>query len=295
MSARRRQGRTRLMGSPLPYVAGVTGAELKRRVADRVAARGWMRVSWPKKALLLVAGAAVLMAPMLLGQVRAAQRLLKPDASAQDKPAEQHESMARDADPSFDVATIKPADPDDRNQGFRLDGRHLRVEANTMIGILCFAYSSWPQYRRMLQKLLAARFGLVMHPDKRELSVYALTVTKAGPKLEKSKSEPDALSDASGHGVGKAQYMKFTNESMADFVHVLELMGGDKPVVDQTNLPGRYDFTLLWTPDQIRATEPDAPPGLSTALQEQLGLKLESTRAATDVFVIDAATRPTEN
>jgi uncharacterized protein (TIGR03435 family) len=312
------------MGSPLPYVAGVTGAELKRRVAGIVAARGWMRVSWPKKVLLVVGGA-VLMAPMLLGQVRASQRLLKPEASAQDKPAEQHESMARDADPSFDVATIKPADPDDRNQGFRLDGRHLRVEANTMIGILCFAYSiqksqivnapqwfseqswnidgvpdkegtpSWPQYRRMLQKLLAARFGLVMHPDKRELSVYALTVTKAGPKLEKSKSEPDALSNSSGHGVGKAQYMKFTNESMADFVHVLELMGGDKPVVDQTNLPGRYDFTLLWTPDQIRATEPDAPPGLSTALQEQLGLKFESTRAATDVFVIDAATRPTEN
>jgi uncharacterized protein (TIGR03435 family) len=134
-----------------------------------------------------------------------------------------------------------------------------------------------------------------MHPDKRELSVYTLTVARGGPKLEKTKSEPDALSDASGHGMGAAQYMKFTNESMAEFAQVLQIMGGDRPVLDQTNLPGRYDFTLLWTPDSIRAAPTDAAPGLFTAVQEQLGLKLEATRAPADVLVIDAATRPTQN
>ncbi|HEY4380031.1 MAG TPA: TIGR03435 family protein [Acidobacteriaceae bacterium] len=233
--------------------------------------------------------------------------------------------MARDADPAFEVATIRPADPSDTNQGFRLDGHRISIEANSMIGLICFAYSiqktqivnapawfdeqrwnidgvpdaegkpSWKQYRSMLQKLLATRFGVKMHPDKRELSIYALTVAKGGPKLEKSKSDPDALGDASGHGVGSAQAMKFTNESMTDLAHVLELTGADRPVVDQTNLPGRYDFSLLWSPDQIRATEPDAPPGLFTAVQEQLGLKLEAVHAPADVFVIDAATRPTEN
>ena len=56
---------------------------------------------------------------------------------------------------------------------------------------------NWNQYRRMLQKLLSTRFGLQMHHDKRELSVYTLTVAKGGPKLEKSKDDPDALSDSS--------------------------------------------------------------------------------------------------
>lgn len=245
-------------------------------------------------------------------------------AHAQDKPAQLLPPMARTADPSFEVATIKPADPGDHNQGFRLDGHRISIEANNLTSIICFAYSvqktqiinapswfddqrwnidgvpdiegkpSWHQYRSMLRKLLSTRFSLQMHPEKRELSVYALTPAKGGPKLEKSESDPDALSDASGHGVGAAQYMKYTNNSMADFAQVMELMV-DKPVVDRTNLSGRFDFTLLWTPDTLRAAEPDAPPGLFTAVQEQLGLKLEATRAPTDVFVIDSASRPTQN
>jgi uncharacterized protein (TIGR03435 family) len=245
-------------------------------------------------------------------------------AYAQGDPVQPLKPMARNADPAFEVAVIKPADPNDRNQGFRLHDRRISVEDNTMTSILCFAYTiqksqivnapgwfddqawniegipdtdgapSWPQYRRMLQKLLATRFGLVMHHDKRDLSVYTITVTKSGPKLEASKSSPDALSDSSGHGVDKGQYMKFTNNTMVDFAQILQLMV-DKPVVDQTNLPGRYDFTLLWTPDVMRDTATDTAPGIFTAVQEQLGLKLAATRTPTDVFVIDAATRPTEN
>ncbi len=246
-------------------------------------------------------------------------------ASAQDNPVQPLKSMARDADPAFEVAAIKPSDPSDNNQGFRLKGHRVSIESNTMSSLICFAYSvqksqivnapqwfdeqhwdidgvpdaegapDWHQYRRMVQKLLTTRFGLVMHQDKRELSVYTLTVAKGGAKLEKSKSDPDALPDSSGHGIGASQMMKFTNDSMTDFAQVLQLMGVDRPVVDQTNLPGRYDFTLIWTPDPMRATEPDAAPALFTAVQEQLGLKLEATHAPADVFVIDAATRPTQN
>jgi len=243
---------------------------------------------------------------------------------AQDTATQRPVPMARDANPTFEVAVIKRADPDDRNQRFSLNGRRIVIENNTMANIICFAYSiqksqiinapqwfndqpwniegvpdvegvpSWPQYRQMLRTLLATRFGLVVHPDKRELSVYAITVAKGGPKLEKSKSDPDALSDQSGHGVGQAQYMKFTNDSMANFAETMQLMV-DKPVVDQTNLSGRYDFSLLWTPDTMRATPTDTAPSLFTAVQEQLGLKMEATRAATKVLVIDAATLPTQN
>jgi uncharacterized protein (TIGR03435 family) len=246
-------------------------------------------------------------------------------ACAQDKAAQPLAPMARDADPSFEVATIKPSDPNDTNYGFRIEGRQIHVEANTLTNIISFAYSvqkvqiinapkwfdeqrwdidgvpdiagkpSWVQYKKMLQKLLVARFGLQMHHDKRELAVYVLTVAKNGPKLEKTKSDPSAMNDASGHGIGAAQYMKFTNESMADLAQVFEIVGGEKPVVDQTNLSGRYDFTLTWTPDSIRAAEPNAPPSLFTAVQEQLGLKLESTHAPADVLIVEAATQPTEN
>ena len=245
---------------------------------------------------------------------------------AQDNAVQAIKPMAKDADPSFEVATIKPSDPNDKNQGFHLDGgRHIFIENNSMFGILCFAYSiqksqivnapdwfdeqrwdiqgvpdaegkpSWDQYRSMLRKVLAERFGLKMHPDKRELSVYTLTVAKSGPRLAKSTRDPGANSDSSGHGIGTGQYMKFTNVSMSDFAHVVQMMGLDKPVLNQTNIAGRFDFELTWTPDAIRATEPNAPPALFTAVQEQLGLKLEATRAAADVFVIDAATRPTQN
>jgi uncharacterized protein (TIGR03435 family) len=244
-------------------------------------------------------------------------------ACAQDNPA-QTLKMARNADPEFEVATIKPADPDDRNQGFSLKGHRISIENSTMTSLICFAYSihksqivnaprwfdeqpwnidgvpdaegapNWNQYRRMLQKLLSSRFGLQMHHEKRELSVYTLTVAKGGPKLEKSKDDPDALSDSSGHGIGAQQYMKFTNDSMTDFAKTMQLMV-DRPVLDQTNVSGRYDFSLLWTPDAMRATPTDTAPGLFTAVQEQLGLKLEATHATTDVFVIDAATRPTPN
>jgi uncharacterized protein (TIGR03435 family) len=245
-------------------------------------------------------------------------------ASAQDNAAQPLKPMARDADPAFEVAVIKPSDPNDRNQGFRLNGRRIFIEDNTMTTIICFAYSiqksqiinapqwfdeqpwniegvpdtegapNWSQYRRMLQKLLSTRFGVVMHRDKRELSVYAITVAKRGPKLEKSTRDPDALSDQSGHGAGAAQYMKFTNDSMTEFAQFLQLME-DRPVIDQTNLSGRYDFTLLWTPDVMRNAPTDTAPGLFTAVQEQLGLKLTATHMLTDVFVIDAVTRPTEN
>jgi uncharacterized protein (TIGR03435 family) len=157
---------------------------------------------------------------------------------------------------------------------------------------------NWHQYRQTLQKLLSTRFGLVMHHDKRELSAelsaYLLTLAKGGPKLEKSKSDPDALSDQSRHGGGPAQYMKFTNDSMTDFAQTMQLMVDDRPVVDQTNLSGRYDFTLLWTPDVVREMQTDTAPGLFTAVQEQLGLKPTAARILTDVFVVDAATRPTE-
>ena len=92
---------------------------------------------------------------------------------------------------------------------------------------------------------------------------------------------------------------------MADFAGLMQSAVLDKPVVDQTGLQGRFDFTLKWTPDEFQFAdfgprpaskeEADAPPDLFTAIQQQLGLKLESIKAPAEVLVIDRAEKPSEN
>jgi len=69
----------------------------------------------------------------------------------------------------------------------------------------------------------------------------------------------------------------------------------ERPVVDQTGLADRYDFTLKWTPDGAPADDPNAPPGIFVAIEEQLGLKLEAAKVPVDVLVIDHVERPSEN
>ena len=93
---------------------------------------------------------------------------------------------------------------------------------------------------------------------------------------------------------------------MADFADLLQRAVLDKPVVDQTGIQGRYDFALKWTPDEFQfaslggikpsaSDSPDAPPNLYTAMQQQLGLRLESRETPVNVLVIDRAVRPSTN
>jgi uncharacterized protein (TIGR03435 family) len=97
--------------------------------------------------------------------------------------------------------------------------------------------------------------------------------------------------------------LRVGNATMANFATFLQRFVLDRPAVDQTGIGGRFDLVLRWTPDNFRAggelgdTQEDAsaPPNLFTAMKEQLGLKLQPTKAATDVFVIDRAEKPSEN
>ncbi len=159
------------------------------------------------------------------------------------------------------------------------------------------------QIRRMVEKLLVDRLKLTFHREKRELSVYALTVGKTGSKLTKNDTNPDGLP---GLGFRAPGAMFVVNATMANFAATMQMAVLDRPVVDQTALAGHYDFTLNWTPDEtqfggmgIRVPPPtdaaNAPPGLFTAIQEQIGLKFESTKAPVDVLVVDRIEKPTEN
>jgi uncharacterized protein (TIGR03435 family) len=232
--------------------------------------------------------------------------------------------MAADAHPSFEVATIKPADPGELKGGFTVGGHRIYIENQSVESLLWFAYAvhqkqivdgpAWLETQRfdivgqagldgipnlrqrqeMVQKLLESRFNLKFHREKRDLSIYAITVAKGGPKLIKSAESSDVLPTQSGGGSGGERARKFTNNSMADFALGMQSFL-DRPVVDETGLTGRYDFMLNWTPDETNMNDPLAAPGIFTAVQEQLGLKLEPTKGPADVLVIDRVERPSEN
>jgi uncharacterized protein (TIGR03435 family) len=242
--------------------------------------------------------------------------------------------MAADANPTFEVATIKPSKPDAQGLGFRVQGRHFSTLNTNMSQILSFAYGVHPkqivgapawfetdkfdisaqpdidgqpndrQLKSMVQKLIAERFKLTFHHEKKELSVYTLTVAKTGPKMTKSEAtDSNGLPGLFFRGLGK---LSVRNATMVDFSQLMQSAVLDRPVVDQTDLPGRWDFQLKWTPDDSQfhgmgANVPpptdaaDAPPDLFTAIQAQIGLKLEPTKAAADVLVIDHVEKPSDN
>ena len=97
-----------------------------------------------------------------------------------------------------------------------------------------------------------------------------------------------------GHGGADGTTMRFTSTTMEHFGFSLEYFM-DRPVVDETGLAGKFDFTLKWSPDTMKQGEANEYPGLTTAVREQLGLKLESAKGPVEVLVVDAVSRPSDN
>jgi uncharacterized protein (TIGR03435 family) len=157
----------------------------------------------------------------------------------------------------------------------------------------------------MLKELMKDRFGLSLHTEKRELSVYAIRIGKNGPagiRMVKNTTNGERVG---AQGLGRTA---FAGVTMAGLAGQLQLRVLDRPVIDQTGLTDRYDFTLNWRPDEFQfprasaeqrasavANGADALPDLFTAFQEQLGLKLEAAKAAAEVLVIDKVSKPSEN
>ncbi len=180
----------------------------------------------------------------------------------------------------------------------------------------------------MMRTLLADRFKLTLHNEQREMPIYALVLAKAdgklGPQLKSSTTDCAALMGAAARRGGPPPPPSF-NEPMQCGMRVFPgaLSAGGFPlsqltqflsstvqriVVDRTGLTGNFDLNMTWTPDQMPQGRGDPPPGapplpaidpngpsIFTAVQEQLGLKLESTKAPVDVLVIDRAEHPTED
>jgi uncharacterized protein (TIGR03435 family) len=240
--------------------------------------------------------------------------------------------MDPNANPSFDVATIKPNDSGKPSmQGLTIIGRRFKAVNASLDDLIQVAYEvharqivngpDWmsqkrydiiavpdkegapnaDQVRNMMRKLLADRFKLRFHHDERELAAYVLTVGKNGAKL--TPTEQNGQLPNFHYGPIDAGVTLFgTNATMTDFSGYLQLVVLDRPVVNRTRIAGRFDFQCTFTPDDSQfnghsplPTGTSSAPSLYEALRQQLGIRLRAERTSIDVIAIDHIEPPSEN
>jgi uncharacterized protein (TIGR03435 family) len=253
---------------------------------------------------------------------------------------EQLKPMAADADPAFDVATIKTNNSGAMQmQALVIDGRRFKTRASSLNDLIAFAYrvqlkqiaggSAWTtnerydiealpdvegvpnteQIQGMIRKLLADRFHLTFHHETREMSAYTLEIAKGGQKMTSNESNstlPGLFFSPEKGGVA----LRVRNATMGDFADFLQFVVLDKPVVEHTQLSGRFDFKCTFSPDDsqfnghppiaagadgMAMTDAASAPNLYKALQEQLGLKLSAGKTGVEVIVIDRVEKPSPN
>jgi uncharacterized protein (TIGR03435 family) len=225
----------------------------------------------------------------------------------------------------FDAASIRPADPNSNRfgMGFSANGRTLTVDGLNLAQMAAMAWhvraeelsfapslenAGWirsdrydinakaegteplskEQQERLFQQLLADRFGLRIHNEKKEMTVYSLEPGKNGPKLSPGGTAGPYLSrPAPGKLVGQSASMKSLAGALTGAL--------GRPVMDNTRLTGGFDFTLTWTPDTPGGPADASGVSLFSALEDQLGLKVESRKAPMHVIVVDQARKPSAN
>jgi uncharacterized protein (TIGR03435 family) len=158
------------------------------------------------------------------------------------------------------------------------------------------------QRSAMLLALISGRFHLRAHIETKTLPVYELVIAKGGPKLRPNNSDPAQSGDPSspdfkGTFTLRNSELSATAVSMSVFAYYFAGRAG-RTIIDRTGLTGKYDLSLKWTPAEEEGktdgTDNNAP-DLFTALQEQLGLKLEPSKGPVDTLVIDHVEMPTDN
>ncbi|HEY6392831.1 MAG TPA: M56 and DUF3738 domain-containing protein, partial [Bryobacteraceae bacterium] len=302
--------------SPLVCASGVTGADLKKRIEDIMTHRIGHKLDFARKVLLAAFGMAAVAGPIVIGLMNA------PASRAQEKMVT--------APKEFEVASIKPSAPGGRGvrvqmaPGGRLDASNITVKflIQQAYGVKDFQVIGGPgwinserydlvakadgdigrmeQIRPLIEKLLADRFQLTIHRDTKELPIYALVVGKNGPKLKESEANNQGPQIRMNRGLINGQAM-----GMAMLASQLSVPLG-RTVLDKTGLTGQYDIKLEFTPEDgpgrgpgdgaEAAPPPDATgPSIFTALQEQLGLKLESSKGPVEIIIIDRIEKPTAN
>lgn len=227
----------------------------------------------------------------------------------------------------FEVASIRLHKTQIQSVGSRLSGPNFMAEAMSPDNLITYAYDlksyqvsgvpSWAdsqnlgcdrydvnakaegdsalkmdQARAMVQSLLAERFHLQFHREMKDTPVYALVIAKGGHKLKEHTSD-----EPGGLRMGRPNGIEVTSTGSPVSLLVSQLTKGngvDRIVVDRTGLTGNYDYKLTWSALAAVRNDSDAVT-IFTALQEQLGLRLEPQRAPIEVLVVDHIEKPTEN
>jgi uncharacterized protein (TIGR03435 family) len=313
--------------SPLACASGITGADLKRRIVNIMAGRIGCRLNFGRKLLLTATAVLAFAGPFVCGVIHTSQVHAQSQTTSISQPA-------------FEVASVKRSNPASGQAradglfaiipvGIDTEPGKLTARNETLKNLISAAYGvkeyqiSGPEWLsseryeiiakaaklvgevqllQMLQPLLAERFKLTLHRDKKEFTVYALAVDKNGPKITNAKDEGDP-----NINMGRTR-LTAQRTSLAQFADLLSLQT-DRPVVDRTGLVGSFDITLTWAPDAPAALpaaggensgrDHASDPRIFTifaAVREQLGLKLQATKEPLEVLVIDHAEKvPTEN
>jgi uncharacterized protein (TIGR03435 family) len=232
--------------------------------------------------------------------------------------------------PAFEVATIKPANPDARGMSFRMEGEHrFTINNHTLKEVIATSYDLAPRLisggpawvdtdrydmvgvmpgdmqasseerQLMMRALMAERFNLKYHREFREAPVYNLVLGKAGRaglKITESPN-PDQNHSLMMRGLpNRAIRLPVRRATMADLAAFMQRVIVDRSVIDKTGLTAKYDFDLEWTPDNAPPgpSDADTKPDIFTALQ-RFGLRLESAKGQVAFLVIDHVDRPSDN
>jgi bla regulator protein blaR1 len=307
--------------SPLVCMSGIAGSDLKKRIVRIMTPRIGRRLDIGRKLLLAAAGIAPVAGPVVFGVFNA------PPIRAQSQPA------ANPAFEVASIKPNHSADRNVSFQ-ITPGGRLACTNANAKM-LITMAYKlkphqiegapAWLESERyditakaegstgrddlklMIQGLLADRFELTFHRETKEMPVYALVIGKNGPKLHAIDSGGEVKSQSQRMERG---LLDLEGANMAGFADALSAMVG-RNVLDRTGMPGLCDIKLEWTPDESEsamfkgagdgkegggAPAPEAAgPSVFTAIQEQLGLKLEAQKCPVEMLMIDHIEKASEN
>jgi uncharacterized protein (TIGR03435 family) len=326
--------------SPLPCVAGVTGADVKKRLGAILAGTIGQELSGVRKLALVVMGVAALVTPVVIGVLTAP--LIRAQVTSANTP-------------KFDVASIKSCREPFNNIWAHSSPGRVATDCAELLNIIGNAYNAFadghlnhnheqapvnggPAWLRsasyeinataegnpavpmmlgpMIQKLLEDRFQLKIHRETIEGPVYFLTVAHGGPKLQAFKEgsctpystlPPPPLLPGTQYCESVisavSSSMRADGATIEQFSKTLRLLV-DRPVIDKTGITGQFDIRVKFSRDgtllppgrgNTAAADPAGPPSIFVAIQEQLGLKLESGRGPVETLVIDHIEKPTGN
>jgi bla regulator protein BlaR1 len=312
--------------SPLACAAGVSGADLKKRVARIMTEQVGRNLSWTQKLVLCIAGLFSVMMPVAFGLSHVGVGKTEFQVNPKDVKL-----------PAFEVASIKPNKASDDRMMFMMTPDGLSATGTPMGMILrqafgveddrIFGKPGWVQQDKfdvqakveaadaptlkkltpdqrfsMLLPVLEERLNLKYHHETREMPVYMLVTARGGTKLKPTAPDVPNAAIAQGANSGPMRHSLLLNDpghlesrgtNLDLLVHELSQTLG-RTVINKTGLTGNYDYTLSWTPENGPPTDTTGP-SLFTAIQEQLGLRLEAEKEPVEVVVIDHIDKPSAN